>query len=84
MDKKKETSISLIHDQKNAEEIGLITAVTGEQRSRYLYWQLELSMQYAKRIDLVVSFFDGIRCAYVDSKAEAGTGKRCFHLHPYG
>lgn len=37
-------------------EIEPISVITGEQRAKYLYWQLELSMARAKKIDLIVSF----------------------------
>lgn len=37
-------------------EIEPISVITGEQRAKYLYWQLELSMAHAKKIDLIVSF----------------------------
>lgn len=30
--------------------------LTGEKRSKYLLWQLELSMMHAKQIDIIVSF----------------------------
>lgn len=32
------------------------TVVTGEKRTNYLLWQLELSMMHAKQIDIIVSF----------------------------
>ena len=33
-----------------------VAVVTGEKRTKYLLWQLELSMTHAKRIDIIVSF----------------------------
>ena len=38
------------------EDIASLAVVTGEKREKYLFWQLEISMTYAKRIDLIVSF----------------------------
>lgn len=37
--------------------------MTGDRnQKRFLYYQLKMSMQHAKQIDIIVSFFDGIRC----------------------
>lgn len=38
------------------EDIASLAVVTGEKREKYLFWQLEISMAHAKRIDLIVSF----------------------------
>lgn len=38
------------------EDIASLAVVTGEKREKYLFWQLEISMTHAKRIDLIVSF----------------------------
>ena len=38
------------------EDIASLAAVTGEKKEKYLFWQLEISMAHAKRIDLIVSF----------------------------
>ena len=38
------------------EDIASLAVVTGEKKEKYLFWQLEISMAHAKRIDLIVSF----------------------------
>lgn len=38
------------------EDIASLAVVTGEKKEKYLFWQLEISMTHAKRIDLIVSF----------------------------
>ena len=45
-------------------EIESTNVMTGDRdRSRYLYYQLKMSMEKAKQIDIIVSFLMEIGCA---------------------
>ena len=47
--------------------------MTGDRdKRRYLYYQLIHSMRKADRIDIIVSFFDGIRCENAFGRTEKG------------
>ncbi|MCI9136074.1 MAG: NgoFVII family restriction endonuclease, partial [Lachnospiraceae bacterium] len=51
--------------------------MTGDQdRNRFLYYQLKLSMQQAKRIDIIVSFLmeSGVRMVLKDLKSALNRG----------
>lgn len=63
------------------EDIASLAVVTGEKREKYLFWQLEISMTHAKRIDLIVSFLMESGVKMLLPPIKTGTKKRCSNPH---
>lgn len=45
----------------------------GQTKSKQLYFQLKNSIDKAKRIDIIVSFFNGVRSAFTSKRFETSS-----------